>query len=72
MVEERFSEAQLPEEFVEQIKTLLDLAIDKAQRQAAIKRLQAVCLLRRWGKLTQAQRRKAQQDEHVAVRQAAA
>ena len=42
MVEERFSEAQLPEEFVEQIKTLLDLAIDKAQRQAAIKRLQAL------------------------------
>ena len=37
-----------------------------------LQRKAAVCLLRRWGKLTQAQRRKAQQDEHVAVRQAAA
>jgi hypothetical protein len=36
-----------------------------------LERKAAVCLLRRWGKLTEEQRQLAQADEHVAVRAAA-
>ena len=36
-----------------------------------LERKAAVCLLLRWGKLTEQQRQKARADEHVAVRAAA-
>lgn len=47
------------------------MALDMLKSTDWLERKAAVCLLKRWGKLTEQQRQKAQADEHVAVRKAA-
>lgn len=47
------------------------MALDMLASTDWLERKAAVCLLRRWGKLTEQQRQKARTDEHVAVRKAA-
>ena len=46
-------------------------ALEMLESADWLERKAAVCLLRRWGKLTEEQRQLAQADEHVAVRAAA-
>lgn len=46
-------------------------ALEMLESADWLERKAAVCLLRRWGKLTEKQRQLAQADEHVAVRAAA-
>jgi len=47
------------------------MALEMLESADWLERKAAVCLLRRWGKLTEQQRQKARTDEHVAVRAAA-
>jgi hypothetical protein len=49
----------------------LPMTLEMLESSDWLERKAAVGLLRRWGKLTEEQRLKAQGDEHVAVREAA-
>jgi hypothetical protein len=49
----------------------LPVALEMLASEHWTERKAAVCLLRRWGKLTAGQKAKAEQDSHVAVRHAA-
>jgi hypothetical protein len=59
MVEKHLANEGLPEDFSEEIQRLLNFGNG------------SICLLRRWGKLTPEQKQQAENDAHIAVRNAA-